>query len=343
MDRPARIAVVGPVDDRLLADLRALPLHPEVRRWSSLCGDSEAVVQFQADVLCITFGPDPAEEIGALRLLKNLWPALGVVLVTDAAHELRHAPLAARLGAQLLVPDAPGQLAAVLEQARLGGNRPRPEVFHDLARGVADEINNPLMFVAGHLQLLRGGLDPNTETARREQLDAVLAGVKRIQTGVDRLRLVAEAAHGPARREPVDLAGLLAAAVAARSSDRRHATLAIADGPHVVTGDRDQLQHAVLGVMQFADDLAVLGASSRVLLDPLPAGRRLRLEASGSELQTWQLPHSFEPFYPSRALRSPGLGLGLFLAQTVFLGHRGQATVQRLREGTVQFDFVLPA
>ncbi|MBL8728750.1 MAG: HAMP domain-containing histidine kinase [Planctomycetes bacterium] len=342
MDRPARIAVVGPATDRLLADLRALPLNPEVRRWSSLCNDSEAVVQFQADVLCIAFGPDPAEEVGALRALRNLWPAMGVVLVTDAAHELRDAPLAARLGAQLLVPDAPGQLAAVLEQARLGGNRPRPEVFHDLARGVADEINNPLMFVAGHLQLLRGSLDPNA-AGHREQLDSALAGVQRIQAGVDRLRLVAEAAHGPARREPVDLALLLSAAVAARRSDREHATLTIAAGGHTVPGDPEQLGAALLGLLQFADDLAVLGAQCRVRLDALPAGRRLRLEASGHELATWQLPHSFEPFYPSRALRAPGLGLGLFLAQTVFLGHRGQATVQRLRDGTVQFDFVLPA
>jgi two-component system NtrC family sensor kinase len=241
------------------------------------------------------------------------------------------------------VPDAPGQLAAVLEQARLGGNRPRPEVFHDLARGVADEINNPLMFVAGHLQLLRGSLDPNADAGRRDQLDSALAGVQRIQTGVDRLRLVAEAAHGPARHDPVDLAGLLTTAVAARSSGREHATLSIADGPHLVSGDPEQLRAAVLGLLQFADDLAVLGAHSRVQLDALPAGRRLRVEASGSELANWQLPHSFEPFYPSRALRSPGLGLGLFLAQTVFLGHRGQATVQRLRDGTVQFDFVLPA
>jgi signal transduction histidine kinase len=343
MDRPARIAVVGQVDDRLIAQLRALPLHPEVRRWSSLCGDSEAVVQFQADVLCIAFGPDPAEEIGALRLLRNLWPSMGVVLVTDAAHELQNAPLAARLHAQLLVPDAPGQLAAVLEQARLGGNRPRPEVFHDLARGVADEINNPLMFVAGHLQLLRGSLDPNTQAGARQQIDSVLAGVRRIQTGVDRLRLCAEAAHGPTRREQVDLAELLALAVAARSSDRAHATLTIAEGRHVVTGDRQQLQSAVQALVQFADDLAVLGAHSHMQLDPLSTSCRLRLEASGAELASLQLPHSFEPFYPSRALRSPGLGLGLFLTQTVFLGHRGQATVQRRREGTVQFDFVLPS
>jgi signal transduction histidine kinase len=344
MDRPVRIAVVGPVDDRLLADLRALPLPPEVRQWPSLVEASDAVARFHADVLCVGLGPDPAEEIGALRLCRNLWPSLGVVLLSDPAHEVQHAPLAARLGARLLVyPDGPGQLAAVLERARQGATGPEPDVLHDLARGVADEVNNPLMFVAGHLQLLRGGLDPIRDPGRREQVDAVLAGVQRIQAAVDRLRLVAEAARGPTRREPVDLAALLAAAVAGRAGDRAAATLRIADGTHVVGGDGDQLRGAVGGIVQFADGLAQLGASSHLDLAELPGGRRLRLTAAGSGLAAFRLPQGFEPFYPSRALRAPGLGLDLFLAQTVFLGHRGQATVRRLRDGALQFDFVLPA
>ncbi|MBL9076092.1 MAG: HAMP domain-containing histidine kinase [Planctomycetes bacterium] len=344
MDRPVRIAVVGPVDDRLLADLRALPLQPDLRQWPTLLDASDAIVPFQADLLLLQLGPVAAEEIGALRLLRNLWPTLGVVLVTDAAHELQQAPFAARLGLQLLVhPGAPGQLAAALELARHGSTGPRPEVFQDLARGVADEVNNPLMFTAGHLQLLRGSLDPQREAARRAQVDAVLQGLARVQTAVDRLRLVAEAARGPTRHEPVDLAALLAQAVATREPGRAAATLRIADGNHVVRGDPEQLAAALGTLVQFAGDLAELGAVSHLELDVLAGGRRLRLTASGPPLAAFQVPHGFEPFYPSRALRTPGLGLGPFLVQTVFLGHRGQASVRRTRDGALQFDFVLPA
>jgi hypothetical protein len=42
-------------------------------------------------------------------------------------------------------------------------------------------------------------------------------------------------------------------------------------------------------------------------------------------------------------LRGQGHGLCLFLAQTIVLGHRGQATARRLGDGSLQVDFVLPA
>ena len=345
MDVAARIAVVGPVDDTLVADLRALPLRPDVRQWPSLCGDSSAVARFQPSVLLVGFGHHDPEEIGALRVLRQLWPAVGIVLVSTASRELTDAPLARQLGASLLV-DArvPGRLAEAIEQAFHGINRPRGDVFVDLARGIADEVNNPLMFVAGHLQLLRGGLDPALERDRRDQLTAALGGVQRIQAAVDRLRLVAEAASGPRRSASTDIAAILGRSIAARAGTAaNHATLAIADGPHIVDGDPEQLEAAVVAIATFAADLAAVGAAVHVRLDALPGSRRLRLAAAGPGLLTWALPTTFEPYYPNRALKGQGFGMGLFLAQTVVLGHRGQAMARRLEDGSLQIDFVLPA
>lgn len=346
MDSPARIAVVGPVDDRLTANVRALPLSPEVRHWPSLCADIEALTRFQPSLLLIALGPESAEEIGALRLLRHLWPAVGVLLITTAAREVNDTALAKRLGARLLVdPELPGRLAEAIEQAFHGADRPRGDVFVDLARGIADEVNNPLMFVAGHLQLLRGGFDPATERDRRDQVSAALGGVQRIQTAVDRLRLVADAAGGPRRVQPVDLATVLGRAFVERSepSPRNAPTLAIADGAHVVPGDPEQIAAALGAITTFAADLANVGAAVQLRLDALPNGRRVRLAAAGPGLASWALPTTFEPYYPNRALRGQGFGMGLFLAQTVVLGHRGQATARRTSDGTLQIDFVLPA
>ena len=130
MDRPIRIAVVGPVDDRLVGDLRRLPLRPEVQQCKSLTSDSEALARFQPDLLAIAMPPDPGEETGALRLLRQLWPVLGVLLVVSAEGEVAATPLARRLGARLLVhPDTPGHLAAALEQSLAGSDRPHAHVF----------------------------------------------------------------------------------------------------------------------------------------------------------------------------------------------------------------------
>lgn len=343
MDRPVRIAVVGSLDERLVGDLRQLPLRPEVRQLGSLVADTEALMRFQPDVLMVRFHEQPDEDIGAVRMLQRMWPGLTVAVVTTTGNEVNMGSIATRLAAQLVTyPDTPGQLAAALEQMLQGSDRPRPELFVDLAHGLADEINNPLLFVSGHLQLLRASLHGEGGSARTGQIDAALSGLQRIQVAVDRLRLLSQAADGPKRVETVDLTQLIADAVATRSSDAEAAAVSIAEGEQVVEGDREQLALAIAAIVRFADELAALVPESHLELDATDGARRLRVVALGQGLATWQLPNTFEPFYPQRLLRGQSHGLGLFLAQTVVLGHRGQATVRRRQDGGLQLDFLLP-
>lgn len=79
-----------------------------------------------------------------------------------------------------------------------------------------------------------------------------------------------------------------------------------------------------------------------VTLEAAGDARRLRITAAGPALATWTLPASFEPYYPNRAMRGHGFGFGLFLAQSVVLGHRGQATARRRPDGSLQLDFLWP-
>lgn len=343
MDRPVRIAVVGPVDEKLAGDLRQLPLRPEVRHIATLVDDTEILMRFQPDVLLVQFGDSPEEDVGAVRLLQRMWPALRVAVVTSTEKEIASAPIATRLGSRLIVyPDTPGQLAALLEQMLHGGDRPKPELFVDLAHGLSDEINNPLMFVSGHLQLLRATFSSPDDQGRRDQVDAALTGLQRIQQAVDRLRLLSQAADGPARREAVDLAVIISDAVADRHPEAETANVTMPPGPQPVHGDREQLALAVHAIVRFADELAAAVPDCNLQLTASDDAYRLRIVARGAGLAQWQLPNTFEPFYPQRLLRSHNTGLGLFLAQTVVLGHRGQATVRRLKDGALQLDFLLP-
>jgi signal transduction histidine kinase len=345
MERPLRIVVAGPVDDRLVGDLRQLPLRPEVRPVATLLAEGEVVLRTAPDLVLVAFGKDSGtdEEIGALRMLQRLWPDLGVVVVTSPEREVAAAAIAQRLHAPLLpFPEAPGQLAATIEQALQRGDRPRADAFVDLARGVADEINNPLMFVSGHLQLLRADLQAAAERNRRDQIAAALAGIDKVQTAVDRLRAVAAAAGGPGPRTDVDLREVLAQTLAS-TAHRAEPACTIDDGPQVVRGDRGQLLQAIAAIVRLREELHAAGASTELHLRQLGPGRCLRLTARGAPLAAWSLPQSFEPYYPARALRGQSQGLGLFLAQTVVLGHRGQATARRQTDGGVLFEFVLPA
>lgn len=342
MEPRDRIAAIGALDERLLADLGALPTRPETRRFRSLAADGGELLRFEPTIAVAALAADAAEEVGALRLLRQLWPALGVVLVGASADEATTAALAARIGAQPLAWPAPaGALAAALEQARHGGDRPRAEAFVDLARGVADEVNNPLLFVAGHLQLLQACLRPEDADARA-QVDAALAGTARIAASVARLQAVAHAAAGPRRSGDVDVAGLLREAVAARPRTAENARAVAPSGPCAVHGDHDQLATAVAALLQFGDDLAASEATAAVTVEALPEACCLRLVAHGGLLAHWQLPRSFEPYAPTRALHGQNPGLGLCIVQAVVLGHGGQAQARRRADGGLQFDFVLP-
>lgn len=342
MERTLRVAAVGALPDLLVGQLRDLPLRPDVRAFHSLVGDSEAIARLQPDLIVIAFGADGAEEIGALRLLRQLWPTVGAIVVAEPASELQWAPVAARLRAQLVVrTDRPGELAAAVEQALLGSDRPRASVFVDLAHGIADEINNPLQSAAGHLQLLRGGLEAVQDRDRRDQIAAAQQGLARILAVVERLRLLAAAADGPRRRETLDLAALLHEQLPA-SANLGALSVHLPTTALFVLGDREQLIAAIAAVLRTAEAVTATGAVAELRIEPLPGAVALRLVAKGSSLQAWQLPHSFEPYYPARVLRGHGQGLGLFLAQTVVLGHGGQARGQRLADGSLRFDFVLP-
>lgn len=343
MERSDRIAVVGAVDERLIGDLRQLPLRPEVRAWRSLGAEGESVLRFEPTFVVVTLPDEPGEEIGALRLLRQLWPALGVVVATEAARETVAAAAAGKLGASMLVwPCGPGALAAALEHARHRSDRPRVESFLDLAHGLADEINNPLLFASGWLQLLQAMPDAPAAD-RRDQLQSALDGLARIAASVERLRALSHAAEGPQRRADVDLAELLREELARRPRTPGNARVVAPAGAPAVVGDREQLRSAVATLLQFADELAGAEATVSLRLDAEPGRARLRLVAHGGMLAHWRLPQSFEPYYPTRALRGQNAGLGMLMAQTVVLAHGGQAQARRLPDGGLQFDFVLPA
>lgn len=345
MEHPVRIAGIGPLPDRLLGDLRALPDAPEVRLFPSLYGDSEALQAYQPTLLVVALAPGASEELGALRLLRGFWPGIGVVVVTGMADEVAMTPVAAGIGAHLLVhPGPPGSLPAAIEHALHGSRRPRREEFVDLAHGVADEVNNPLLSVAGQLQLLRASFDPNGEANRRAQVDAALDGVRRIQDAVDRLRLLSAAANGPRRPEPIDVPDLLRQALAASPAllgDDHPVQWSIEAGG-IVPGDRDLLAEAMRALAACRAGLA--HGANRTSLEISTTDRAVRfvLLASGSGLAQWRLPQTFEPYYPTRLLRGAGHGLSWAIVQAVVLGHRGQATARRRHDGQLQFEFLLP-
>lgn len=317
-----------------------------MRHFPSLFSSPVELQQFQAHAAFALAGGEPLEEAGALRLLRGLVPGLALVLVVPAERELHLQPLCQRLGAGLLLlPYGPGDVASVLEQALLGSDRPREEVFLDLARGIADEINNPLMYVTGYLQLLAASFDPQRDKDRHDQLAFALGGVKRIQAAVERVRLLARVSGGLRQVGTVDLLALVKRSVSESAGTGR--LLPWVSEPEqatfTVNGDAELLDPAVAAMCRVATELQELGCNVHLLLSRLHAAVRLRLQVSGPGTASWRLPRTFEPYYLSRVLRGTSQGFGLFLAQLTALAHRGQATARRLPDGSLALDLWLTA
>lgn len=342
METRVRIAVLGTELSDLARDLRMLPSSPEVREFGGLFTDANALREFRPRVLFATIDPAEPECTGALRVLRAQEPDLGMCLATTAHAEPGVEPIARRLGARLLTrPWLPGQPAAVLGHLLLGSDRPAEETFQDLARGIADEVNNPLLVASGHLQLL-DALVPPGDVALRPALAAVREGMDRIRAAVDRLRLLSRAATPPQRRALVDLHALAVRAVADAAPGMT--VLGEPDvGPAPVFADEETTRAALTALAGLCREFLDTGALVHWTVSRFPGCVRLRLRLAGPAFAQWRLPATFEPWFAARALRGTTHGLALPLAQALAVAHGGEALARRLPDQAVAIDFLLPA
>lgn len=348
MERPLHVGLVGRGESTLLADLRALPGRPEVRSFGPLFEQTSALLAFEPDTVFVCASSDdrPDELAGGLLLLRGIRPACALVLVVDKVREVAWSPVCARIGAQLLCePCTPAQLLAAFDHALSGGDRPRAEVFLDLVHGIADEINNPLMFLMGHLQLLQLQMPAEKSGEAMEQIAAALAGAQRVHETVERMRRIEKAAAGPRRSEPFDIAAEMGKQLLETRGKGEPLALVRdpADASFSIPGDAEILRPALAGFAALAHEFRDEGAESHVVVTRLEGSVRMRLSLRGHSITEWNLPRTYEPYYLSRVLRGSSQGLALFHLQAAAHGHRGRATARRLPDATVAVDVEFPS
>jgi len=345
MKQAMRIGLVSLDDPQVLQHLRALPSQPRISTFGDLYGHVGAILDERPELLLVGTDDCDRDLAGALRLLRGLLPDLPVVIVVPTAREVEYAPTCRRAGAHLLlIPLRPGALANALEQALTGSDRPSPQLFLDLARGFADEINNPLLFLIGHLQLMLTDTGAETESDQRQQIQAALDGADRIQATVERIRLLSRAADGPRDQRPIDLGAEFRNALRRQQPGRELSNLVHepSTATFQATGDVELLSQALELFAQVGGALQDIGCQVHFVLTDVNGGVRLRMQVLGAELANWRLPSSYEPYYLNRLLGDSSHGLSLFLVQTTVHGHGGQATARRMPDGSLALDLQLP-
>ncbi|MCA9791741.1 MAG: hypothetical protein KC910_08095, partial [Candidatus Eremiobacteraeota bacterium] len=201
-----------------------------------------------------------------------------------------------------------------------------------LAAGVAHEINNPLLAINVHLNLLRGAISDDEDL---ESVDTIAQAVARCQTIVKELLTFSRKQETPTR--PLEVAELVRQA---QGSLDTAFDLSVPEGLWV-QGHSDELVACLVNLMANARDAVAGLASPTLSVSAVAADGLVRIDVrdNGPGVPDDIRDRLFEPFFTTKPVGS-GTGLGLYLAYTHAQAYGGRITFD-CSQGTV-FTLELP-
>ena len=253
--------------------------------------------------------------------------------------------LCAALNAELVATD---RLAVALDRERAAAEHLRTldELKSGFLQAVSHDLRTPLASVLGislTLQRGRGRLDPaDTEdllgrlAANARRLDRILTGLldlDKLDRGIVELR-----------REPVDLAGLVAGVVSEASDELGAHPVSLELLPIQVLADAAKVERVVENLLANAARHTDPGTPIWVRVAPLDQGALLCVDDAGPGIPAEQRESIFRPFQrgPAGATYAPGSGVGLALVAQIASLHDGQAWVEDRAGGGASFRVLLP-
>ncbi len=249
-------------------------------------------------------------------------------------------------GGTRLVLSGPDQLADLL------AHRQRMEALGRLAGGVAHDFNNLLMVLQAAVDELRHSPHLPEKGPEREILGDATTALERAAELTR--RLLGFSRRDVVRREPVDLALVVAECVALA---RRSLGASISVHNQVKTGlwlvaDQTTLQQAILNIILNARDAMpqggriflaceIIEGRQRLGLVPHQRYAELSIRDQGTGMTAEVLSHIFEPFYTTKP-RDKGTGLGLSSAYGAIKVHGGDIRAESAPGQGTTFYLNLP-
>jgi signal transduction histidine kinase len=221
-----------------------------------------------------------------------------------------------------------------------------------LAAGVLHEINNPLSFSRGSLNVLKRAL-ARVKEASRGAMDPLLAEVERaaeiIQDGHERIASIVRDLKTFARKDvqgikPTDLHHSLDATISLLRHELGDRITIRKDYGEIGLAEVDpaQINQVFLNVLHNA--LQAIDGFGTITITTRREGDRLciAIRDTGRGIAPEHLPRIFEPFFTTKPV-GQGTGLGLSLSHRIVTEHGGQITVaSEVGRGT-EFVIELPA
>jgi signal transduction histidine kinase len=213
------------------------------------------------------------------------------------------------------------------------------------------ELRTPLAVIRTEVDVTLG--DPAASVAELRTMGEVVRDASvRADRLVDALLVLArsegQARSGLEQREPVDLAELVPAAVAAVSAEAaaRRLSVAAETAPAPVEGDPHLLERLVGNLVENAVRHNVDGGWVTVATGTDPgAGAWLAVRNTGPEVAAGEVEDLFQPFRRGGTARtgSRGAGLGLSIVRAVAAAHGGAVSAAARDGGGLEVTVRLPA
>ena len=234
-----------------------------------------------------------------------------------------------------------------------------------LAAGVAHEINNPLAYVLGSIELIERGLAEigslHPEAARTgEIINDAEAALSNAKDGVERIRSIVKdlttfSRAVPDSRRPVEIEAVLESTLNLAWNELRHRVRVVKDftGVPELLGDEGRLAQVFLNLILNASQAIPDGRQGVLRISTTSKGSQVSVcvEDDGVGIAQEDLPYVFEPFFTPQSgwgkgphvQRDAAAGLGLAICRNVVTALGGTITVTSAPDAGTRFTVTLQA
>ena len=229
------------------------------------------------------------------------------------------------------------ELAHVNRQATAG----------ELSSSIAHELNQPLGSILANAETAE--LMLKSESPDLDEIREILADIKRDDQRAGEVirRLRGYLTRTPFETKDVDLNRIMGEVfefLSVQASARNVALyLQTAPGELRIKGDPVQLQQVILNlVVNSMDAMAAIPYGRTVIgRTELNGGSTVEISISdsGPGIPPDKLVHVFDPFFTTK---DQGMGIGLSIARTIILAHKGRIWAENQTGGGAAFHFTLP-
>jgi PAS domain S-box-containing protein len=298
--------------------------------------------QAQGEALDLVFGSSITEDNGLLRHAMATGKPVGpaeTILATAAGNR------DVLLGVTPL-PD--GYLLSLSDVTPL---KELNRLKTDIIANVSHEFRTPLAIIKGYTELLSDEVCGNDPVTRKDFLRVInnatdrLTGMVRDLLDISRL----EAEQGSVVMEPVSIKDLLEDSIDFQSFPARErkieVNLDMAPDLPILLGNADLLITLVQNLLSNAVKFSQNGGKVQVRARQVDGCIDLQITNQGMGISPEELPHLFEKFYRSSAVKKSGIqgtGLGLVLVKHAVDKHRGSVSVTSDPETGTCFRVRLP-